>query len=140
MTLEHVYICDIDGTAAKMVDRSPYDYTKVLTDVPNDPMRTILYALHKFGYGIIYVSGRPGTEQCHRDTKAWLVRHSFPRGELFMRGADDRRPDNIVKQEIYDTLIKPKYTVLAVFDDRDRVVKQWRSNGLMCLQVAEGDF
>jgi len=27
-----------------------------------------------------------------------------------------------------------------VFDDRDKVVKMWRNQGLRCCQVAEGDF
>ncbi len=30
--------------------------------------------------------------------------------------------------------------VVAVFDDRDRLVKMWRSVGVVCLQVADGDF
>lgn len=140
MTKVPVIVCDIDGTAAKMVDRSPYDYSKVLTDAPNDPVRTLLYALHKVGFGIVYVSGRPDEDNTRRNTKHWLVRHSFPRGELLMRPRGDRRPDNEVKLEIYKQQIQPKYDVLVVFDDRNRVVKMWRDQGLTCLQVAEGDF
>jgi hypothetical protein len=30
--------------------------------------------------------------------------------------------------------------VLCVFDDRDKVVKMWRENGINCFQVAPGDF
>jgi hypothetical protein len=30
--------------------------------------------------------------------------------------------------------------LIAVFDDRDKVVKIWRNNGVRCCQVAEGDF
>jgi len=32
------------------------------------------------------------------------------------------------------------YTPSVVFDDRDRVVKMWRENGIRCFQVAEGNF
>ena len=36
--------------------------------------------------------------------------------------------------------VKDKFNILAVFDDRDRVVDMWRSLGLTCLQVAYGKF
>ena len=57
-----------------------------------------------------------------------------------MRQNSDRRPDDVIKAEIYETCIEPYYNVLYVFDDRDRVVKMWREKGLTCLQVAEGNF
>ena len=30
--------------------------------------------------------------------------------------------------------------LVMVFDDRDRVVNMWRRNGVVCAQVAPGDF
>jgi hypothetical protein len=33
-----------------------------------------------------------------------------------------------------------KDDVVAVFDDRDKVVNMWRENGLTCMQVAYGNF
>lgn len=141
MTKQSVIICDLDGTAALPLARSPYDYSKVMTDEPNDPIRTLLYVMHKHGFPIIYVSGRPGSLQCRKLSLAWLARHSFPRGEiLLMRPEGDTRRDNIVKQELYEQHIKPVYNVLLVLDDRDRVVAMWREQGLTCLQVNYGDF
>jgi hypothetical protein len=29
---------------------------------------------------------------------------------------------------------------MCTFDDRDKVVKMWRDNGIICFQVAPGDF
>lgn len=135
-----VIICDIDGTAAKMTGRSPYDYTKVSSDVPNEPVRTVLCMLHKCGYKVLYVSGREGSAQVRQDTEHWLLRHSFPRGPLYMRPEGDYRPDDVVKMEIYEDDIAPDYDVFVVFDDRNRVVDMWRDLGLTCFQVAEGDF
>ena len=60
--------------------------------------------------------------------------------DLLMRKDNDDRKDSIVKKEIYDNEILGKYNVLFVLDDRDQVVKLWRSLGLVCLQVANGDF
>jgi len=50
------------------------------------------------------------------------------------------RKDVIIKQEIYEEHIKDKYDVLFVMDDRNQVVEFWRSIGLTCFQVAEGNF
>ena len=33
-----------------------------------------------------------------------------------------------------------KENVLCVFDDRNKLVDMWRKNGLVCFQVADGDF
>ena len=57
-----------------------------------------------------------------------------------MREKGDHRGDEIVKKEIYDNQIKPIYDVMCVFDDRDKVVKMWRDEGLLCCQVYYGDF
>lgn len=42
--------------------------------------------------------------------------------------------------EQVDTHIRDRYDVRVVLDDRDSVVKMWRSLGLTCLQVALGEF
>jgi hypothetical protein len=57
-----------------------------------------------------------------------------------MREAGDHRPDWIVKKEIYNNLISKEFDVKLVFDDRQQVVDMWRSIGLTCFQVAEGNF
>ncbi|KAB1900519.1 5'-hydroxyl kinase, partial [Micromonospora sp. AMSO31t] len=36
--------------------------------------------------------------------------------------------------------IKDRYRVVGVFDDRQQVVRMWRSLDLTVFQVAEGDF
>ena len=57
-----------------------------------------------------------------------------------MRANGDYRADDVIKAEIFQEHILPRYSVAAVVDDRNRVVNMWRSLGLICLQVAEGDF
>ena len=43
-------------------------------------------------------------------------------------------------KEIYDNELKGKYNIKFIVDDRDQVVKMWRSLGLTVLQCAEGNF
>ena len=135
---QNAYIFDIDGTLAKMNGRSPYDYTKVSTDVPNHNITMIARTLAASGLPIIVVSGREAS--CREETEKWLKENSIPYSALFMREAEDKRNDAIVKREIYDNHLKDTYNILAVFDDRNRVVDMWRSLGLTTLQVDYGFF
>ena len=57
-----------------------------------------------------------------------------------MRKEGDNRPDEVVKEEIFNENIRGNYSVRFVLDDRSKVVDMWRQLGLKCLQVAEGDF
>jgi len=57
-----------------------------------------------------------------------------------MRKDNDFRPDEEIKKEIYNNFIKDDYNIFFVLDDRTKVVNMWRSLGLTCLQVADGNF
>ncbi|MNL59514.1 hypothetical protein D3C87_1832500 [compost metagenome] len=58
-----------------------------------------------------------------------------------MREDNDFRSDVSLKTEWWeDTLIEDRKRVTCVFEDRLSVVKMWRELGLMCCQVAPGDF
>lgn len=143
--LPNCIIVDIDGTLAHMTDRSPYDYTKVDTDIVDENVRDIVLRYsHRDMMEeipdtyILIVSGRE--DACRAETEKWLADNRIPYDEFYMRKAGDGRNDAIVKKEIYDTYIKPRFNVRFVLDDRDRVVEMWRKEGLKVLQVAEGDF
>jgi hypothetical protein len=41
---------------------------------------------------------------------------------------------------LFEENMRGKYYIEYVLDDRNQVVDMWRSIGLICLQVAEGDF
>ena len=58
-----------------------------------------------------------------------------------MRDEGDYTPDDELKAQWYENmLIEDRHRIKGVFDDRDRVVKMWRSKGLTCFQVGYGDF
>lgn len=132
-------ICDLDGTLCLLEGRNPYDASTCDLDGLNRPVRKLLEVFYRFmNYQILYVSGRHDTYR--PQTETFFRKHHVPPGPLFMRAAGDMRKDSIVKGEIFDAHIRGKYNVLFVLDDRDQVVKFWRSIGLTCFQVAEGDF
>lgn len=134
------YLVDIDGTVALRGERGPFDWDAVGLDRPNQPVIDLLEALDHMGvYQFVFLSGRP--EICREATEKWLINHiGVEWGRLFMRDTGDNRPDNVVKQEIFDREIRERYNVVGVFDDRNKVVAMWRSLGLPVFQVADGDF
>jgi hypothetical protein len=137
-------LIDIDGTLALKGSRHPYDFHKISEDSLNQTVHDVIAAYLAFNPEIeaIFVSGR--SDICLEATRKWLFdKCLFLKDEnfsLFMRENEDYRSDFIVKEEIYLNKIAPYYSVKLVFDDRDSVVKMWRSHGLQCFQVADGDF
>jgi hypothetical protein len=134
------WIVDVDGTLAIRVDRDPFDWRAASTDLPNRPVVVAVQALaaHPEVASIIAISGRH--EQARQLTEEWLSLWDVPHNELLMRANGDSRPDDIVKEELFRRHVEPRYSVMGVIDDRNRVVKLWRNLGLVCFQVAEGDF
>lgn len=133
-------ICDIDGTLAHKGDRHIFAYEKAGVDTIDENVRLILQGLKAVDpdIKIVICSGRMdyGAEVL----VDWLEYHGVPFDDLYMRVTDDYRGDEIVKPEIYFRDIEPKYNVMFVLDDRQKVVDMWRDIGLTCLQVAPGDF
>lgn len=142
--LPDAIICDLDGTLALIHGRNPYDASKCEQDQVNEPVADIVqeYQYHQGGYHILFTSGR--SEEYREETQRWLDTHGFfhpcSNLHLFMRATGDNRQDAIVKREIYEREILGHYNVKFVLDDREQVVRLWRSLGLTCLQVAEGDY
>jgi predicted kinase len=133
--LPDAIICDMDGTLALFGDKNPYS-RDFEDDEVNIPVADILWKYKD--ENIILVSGR--SDMYRNQTLLFLRKSDINFTHLFMRKNDDNRKDSIVKQEIYDNEIKDKYNILFVLDDRNSVVSMWRSNGLTCMQVSEGDF
>ena len=144
-------ICDIDGTVADLTHRRHYVTSKPKNwpafnarakhDTVIEPVAQTIRDLKK-NHRVIFVSGREGTAALRATTQDWLLKHRIAElGDyVFMRRAGDYRTDDIVKEEILDDLIARGFKPQLAFDDRDRVVAMWRRRGLICAQVAEGNF
>lgn len=130
-------VCDMDGTLAKMKNRSPFDWYKVGQDDINPPVERIVKNIGEDVF-LLIVSGRD--EICRPQTAGWLTSHDIMFDGLFMRPEGNNEDDRIIKRRIYEENIKDKYNVLFVLDDRDKVVRMWRDLGLTCLQVDDGAF
>lgn len=81
------------------------------------------------------------------ETTEWLDKYLRFNGdmpawnELRMRPVGDTTPDDQLKERwLKEHAAAGKEPIDLVFDDRKKVVDMWRRNGIMCAQVAPGDF
>ncbi len=135
---DKVIMVDIDGTIAKMHNRGPFEWHKVGNDLPMNHVIDLLRAYDNMGYIIILMSGRDSV--CREKTIQWLNDNEVPYDYLYMRPEGDVRKDSIVKHELYWNHVGENFTPDFVLDDRNQVVEMWRAMGLICFQVAEGNF
>ena len=121
-------IVDVDGTLAKMSNRSPFDWDRVGEDDLNEVVADMVDGLKWANHQIIVVSGRDGV--CYDETERWLTRNGVPFDALFMRQEGDCRKDTIIKEEIFWNYIAENWSVVAVLDDRPSVVRMWHDIGI----------
>ena len=148
---KNIVIFDLDGTLAIIDDRLKKSLMKngkinwkrffsedlIKKDLPNPPVITTAKLFHQNGYKIYIFSGR--SEKIKEATVQWLKKYDVPYDLLKMRAKNDNRPDEIIKKEFIFELCTLE-NIFLILDDRKKVVKMWRSLGLPCFQVNEGDF
>ena len=71
------------------------------------------------------------------ETEDWLKAVGLGEFPLKMRRKDDHTPDDQLKEQWL--MAEPVFPDM-VFDDRNKVVNMWRRHGIVCAQVAPGDF
>jgi predicted kinase len=126
-------IIDVDGTVAHNVTkRSPFDWDRVSEDAVDENIKMIISGLPE-SVDVLVLSGRDGC--CFEATEKWLIDNNVRFSSLIMRGVNDMRADDIVKEELFWTRIADRYNVLFAIDDRPKVCRMWRSIGLKVFQV-----
>ena len=155
--MKPLYIFDLDGTLALIDHRRPILYAEndpdkwrrfyaaCDRDAPNAPVINTMERLRTGGADTWVFSGR--SDEVRDKTLVWLTTHTamtlreLEDGALLMRDAGDHTADDVLKREWYDKMLEvDRARLVGVFDDRDRVVRMWRSVKVTCFQVAEGKF
>lgn len=150
--MKKIVIVDIDGTISKVGDRikylqqNPKDwdsfYNDCFEDEPIIEICDLIYNLYLQGYKLVFCTGR--RESCRDKTIKWLNKHFGPEvlkySRLLMRPDKDHRHDTILKPELLLNNGIELNTISFILEDRDSMVEKWRELGLICLQVAKGNF
>ena len=153
-------IFDLDGTLADIEKRRTkatkpdgklnwkvfFDPENIELDEPNHPVIQMAQSLAETGHKIAIFSG--SSKATSSTTRLWLSKHRIPFSILKMRPTGHPwayMPDEKLKQDWFNEVFAnpvdmDEAEVVAVFDDRDKVVKMWREIGLTCMQVAPGNF
>lgn len=132
-------IFDVDGTLAKMHNRSPYDWDKVGQDKVKPEIARLADMYHADGVKVIIFTGRDGS--CLKQTEEWLQLNLIPYEEIYIRPEGSQEKDSIIKEKLFRDHILGRYNCQLIVDDRDQVVEMWRKTlGLTCLQVDYGNF
>jgi hypothetical protein len=143
-------IVDIDGTLADNSHRKDLAIQKNFEEFTrqsgaDEPFQWALDIVNmglSKGWTILLVTGR--SDKFASLTTLWLQEKCGFTGDtdfrLFMRKEGDNREDTIIKAEVFENEIKDNFEVLFAMDDRTRIVKMWRSKGIITLQGADGDF
>lgn len=117
-------------------------FAACVDDKPNWPVISTMNALLKSGADVQIWSGR--SAEVMNESLSWLQRFFEVDAEevgLCMRREGDFTPDDELKKLWLDSLNEfDRRRLVAVFDDRQKVVDMWRANGVACFQVAPGDF
>lgn len=145
-------IFDLDGTLALIEkrrqlatkDNGKLDWntfflpTNIGLDEPNVPVIKTFQAMKDAGFNVGIFSGRNSISK--KETESWLAENGIRPDFLYMRPQDSFMKDDILKKKWLDQLLSDGKNVMCAFDDRDKVVKMWRDNGISCFQVNYGDF
>lgn len=138
-------VFDLDGTLALTERREhflkadPKDwrgfYAACDGDRPCFPIIKTLRALAVSGHRVEIWSGR--SAEVSEKTRAWLCAHGLAFVMARYRAEGDHQPDTKLKAAWLDAEPMPPD---LVFEDRASMVAMYRERGIVCAQVAPGDF
>ena len=151
--MKNTIIFDLDGTLALIDKRRElstkpngkidfdklHDPSLIKHDKPNWPVIKMAQLFAEQGFKIVIFSGR--SDKTATATLSWLSQNKVPFNKLVMRPHNTMGfvPDEILKKDMLDNHVDIS-DIFMVVDDRQKVVDMWRSLGLICIQVADGNF
>lgn len=129
-------LVDLDGTLFDSSHRRHYGPSReeILSDKLIEHVAYLVETFAAQGVTIIFATARGETEGETEATMEQLA-NNFPHLEFFLaaRKVGDKSEDALFKLEFYDEVIRGKFNVLLVLDDRPKVVRMWGELGLPVL-------
>lgn len=156
---KNLILCDLDGNICNINERKLkstkedgkinygifFDPKLILEDKPRlDIMEQVKLKAQENNASILIVSGRAQGDKnnkfkSYEATKIWLKKYNFDY-PILMRNADDYKPDEILKKEFLDLILK-NHEIKFAYDDRPKVIRMLRENNINVIDTGEGiDF
>lgn len=106
-------------------------------DLPIYEMRELINSMHKDGWFILGVTGRP--DKWRTQTNKWMLDHHVFMDEILMRPDNAFRPASdmkveLIKQNFGENLEKLAGCRVVLFDDNEKVIEAVRALGITALQ------
>lgn len=146
--MQDCWVFDVDGTLSDTTNRQQYVTSKPKrwdlwnADMANDGYHMDIVQFYQFardkGMAVVVCTGRE--EEYRNLTATWLAKVGIMPDRMYMRRNGDFCHDDKMKQVMLEQMRADGFNPVLVFEDRTRVVKMWRANGIRCLQVVNGDF
>lgn len=148
-----LYLFDIDGTLLDFTHRAykiqppgaEIDWHELaMMSIDDAPIaQVITTALHLMNHADVhFFTAR--SDKIRDITENWIWENlGMPNPRIYMRPhLWGDLVDTECKSLMYETLVSPedKRRLVAVFEDRSSVVEMWRSQNVVCYQVARGDY
>ncbi len=158
-----IIVFDLDGTLADcdhrhhLIQGAARETSEAWTEfyrrcVDDKPVRVLCDLLPQIARAREVQIWSARSDEVRAQTEQWLDEHvfhgtywrdplaTFTGVKLRMRQGSDKRSDIELKEAWLMDWRAQGLEVDIVFEDRNRVVEMWRSNGVVCAQVALGEF
>lgn len=100
---------------------------------PNESVKRMVMQAHERGLKIVITTAR---DEMYREvSQKWLDEQGIPYDNIIMRARNDQRKDYVVKDEMYNNLIKDHYNVVGAIDDNPQAIQAWEQNGIRVTKV-----
>jgi len=134
-------VFDLDGTLADVKDLEGHHkhrhegFAQIAKDAPE--IKKNVKKLHKEekkGRKVVILTAR--SDSYRPETEDWLKEHDIKPDELVMRPTHDTaQKDKVVKQNLLNSKVLPKYKVKDAFDDKQKNVKMLKKFGIKAKKV-----
>lgn len=145
---ERIVIFDLDGTLTNNDHRQHLitgpnkdwdEFTRqCVNDTPQQGIIDMLNAMANQDILPVILTGR--SQVMRQETEKWLDDHNVDCGDIIMRPFGNRSLDTDLKLMWLRELRDAGNEIVFAVEDRDRCVKAYRDAGIVCIQVAEGNF
>lgn len=129
---------DLDGTIADTMTYEKHhkgkkgknqDFAKEALEVGvNDDILSKMKDAKDDGKNVVILTAR--SAHYRDETKKWLSKHGVPHDALIMRPTDNAKKDQVVKRELLEEDILPRFDVKKAYDDRKKNRKMFDKLGI----------